>query len=521
MVSTFTTVENELKSLIKGDCFFDEVTREKYSTAASWYKIRPVCVVFPRDIEDVQAVVRLCDENEIPLIARGAGTGLAGQAIGMGIILDFTKHMNQIIDAADDAARVQPGAVVETLNEKLRPQDKFFPIDPASGNLCTIGGMIATNAAGAHGIKYGSMKDHVESMTVVLANGDLASIKQTYSNTELERQAHFENIFTSTRSLLMNHRNLIVQRFPKVAKNSSGYNLLGAVKTRSFDIRKIIIGSEGTLAVVVEAELSLSILSRSRIGAIAFFADYESTVDATLNALEQGPSAIEILDHTYLMHGQKLDGNYKEFIRLDAKAMLYFEFEGDSLAELEKSIVRLKTALASCRPLEFRVLKTKNERERFWKLREDVAHYLNLVKSSGKTSFIEDVTVPLANLPAYMKNLEKILSKYKIEFSAYGHAGSGNIHCAAFVNLKDPDTYRIIDQVASEVSELAISLGGTLSGEHGDGFVRTPFLERLYGSEVYHLFEEVKQTFDPKNILNPGKIVGKQNTSILHDISLE
>ncbi len=518
MLASFTTVEQELKTLLKGECFFDSTTRANYSTASSWYKITPIGVVFPRDIDDVQAVARVCHESEIPLIARGAGTGLAGQAVGLGIILDFSKHMNNVLHCTGNDAQVQPGVVLNDLNQQLAPSGMFFPVDPASGSLCTLGGMISTNAAGAHGLKYGATKDHIESLDVVLSNGELARI-----NSEIPDSDDFptlSEIYANLERIIRPHQNVIRERFPRVAKNSSGYNLVETIADGRLDLRRLLAGSEGTLALVVGANLKLSPIPRHRIGALACFSDYEPTVEATVKALELSPSAIEILDHTYFSLAPRHGGPLDAFLRDDAQTMLYFEFEGDHPEELQHTMSRLKNLLEPFNPLNVALLQSENERTSFWNLREDVSKQLNLGDTFGKTSFIEDTAVPIAHLPAFFRGLKRILSAYGIRFSAYGHAGAGNIHCATFVDITDPDQYRSIDLVATEVNELAISLEGTLSGEHGDGFVRTPFLERLYGEEVYHVFKEVKRIFDPGNILNPGKIIGKQNTTILHDLAL-
>ncbi len=514
MFAPFKTVEQELTSLVKGECFFDAATRDLYSTAASWYKIQPVGVVFPRDVEDVQAVTRFCYENEIPIIARGAGTGLAGQAIGLGIILDFTQHMNGILRSDENTADVQPGVVLQSLNQQLAHRGVSFPVDPASGSLCTLGGMIATNAAGAHGLKYGATKDHVESIDVVLSNGERATI----GDPRLSSPTLFQ-IRKELDDLLKPNRELIHRRFPNVAKNSSGYNLIDTIAGESLDLRKLLVGSEGTLAIIAGAKLRLAPLPLHRMGAVAYFADYESTVEATVKAMEFKPAAIEILDRTYFSLGQGLSRNSDRLIRQDAQTMLYFEFEGDRLDDLEQTMQEMNEKISLFHPRAFLLLKTDHDRSTFWNLREEVSKRLNLTDTFGKTSFIEDVTVPVAALPPYFRGLNDILARYGVRFSAYGHAGAGNIHCATFVDVSNPDHYRTIDLIASEVNDLAISLGGTLSGEHGDGFVRTPFLERLYGAEVYHVFQEVKRIFDPRNILNPGKIVGKQNTTILHDLA--
>ncbi len=514
MLQTFRSVAAELRSRVRGECFFDEDTRLKFSTAACWYKIIPVGVVAPIDAEDVQSVVRFCNEAGIAVIPRGGGTGLAGQAIGMGIILDFTRLMNRVQSVSDEYVHVQPGVILTDLNNRLRPTGRFFPIDPASEKLCTLGGMIGTNAAGAHGVRYGATKDHVEELSIVLSNGDVVNIGPPGSSQSSSE--FYSQILDTIDEPLRSNRDLILQKFPKVEKNSSGYNLRDAIYSEGLDTRKLIIGSEGTLAVVVEAKLKTAKIPTYRMGLLAYFKDYESTLEATLRGLEAHPSAIEILDRTYFLLGSD-----QRLIQSEAQTMLYYECENDSREALMHDVENLRTILATLHPLHVVELETEAEREQLWQLREEVSETINLTKSKGKTSFIEDVAVPLFQLPAYMRGLQNILNRYNIGFSLYGHAGSGNIHCATFADPTNLDHYRVIDTIASEVNDLAISLGGTLSGEHGDGFIRSPFLERLYGKEVYKLFEVVKDAFDPNHIMNPGKIVGKQHVSILHDLALD
>lgn len=517
---TFHTIEKDFQERVKGDCFFDEETRHRYSTAACWYQIKPIGVVFPRSVEDVQNVLAYCYQNEIAVIPRGAATGLAGQAIGMGIILDFTRYMNELLSVDEDRAKVQPGMIYSTLNEKLQKHGKFFPIDPTSGNLCTIGGMIGTNAAGYHGIKYGATKDHIDSIEVVLANGEFAIFRSPHSDKTAHEGPLLKEILSTVPPLIMQNKSIVKKKFPAVPKNSSGYDLLGALESRSVDLSKIVIGSEGTLAVVVGATLNLSVPPRNRVGALAYFADYDSTIRAVLSGSDLQPSAIEILDHSYVSLVRGVDPLMDALIVPSAKAMLYFEFEGDDLIRLQKNLAQLNRALSDYQMIKFLPLTTQIERKSIWQLREHASRIINYEKSTGKTSFVEDVTVPLEQLQRYIDGLGKILMRHGIEYSIYGHAGVGNIHCAAFVDLKRPDHYRSVDSIASEVADLAISLGGTLSGEHGDGFVRTPFLERLYGPEIYDLFKKVKNIFDHKNILNPGKIIGNQNATILHDLQI-
>ena len=511
-------IEQELRKRIKGECAFDEGTRDLYSTDSSWYKVIPVGVVSPANVEDVQTLVEYCAKNDIALIPRGAGTGLAGQAIGYGIIVDFSRLMNQVVSHTSDSVTVQPGVILASLNQHLGLHEKFFPIDPASSSLCTLGGMIATNAAGAHGIKYGATKDFVRELTVVLANGETARITRK-PEVDASSNPYYSSIVETLSPLLTENKKLIRSRFPSVAKNSSGYNLLGAVSVSTIDFRRLIVGSEGTLAITVEAILDVVQVPKYKMGALVYLSSYEKTADATQLGLELNPAAIEILDHSYVSLVKGTSPEIDAIIHPDAKAMLYFEFEGDSKEELSQNIVRLNRTVSLSLPLKFTPLTTTQEIQSVWQLREEASRIINYVKSQGKTSFVEDVAVPLPRLSEYLKGLVNILSSNGIGFSMYGHAGTGNVHCAAFVDLKNLTHYKAVDTIASEVYDLAISLGGTFSGEHGDGFVRTPFLERLYGSEVYDLFRTVKNTFDPHNMLNPGKIIGPQNVSILHDLA--
>jgi len=516
---SFRSIEKELRSLVEGEVYFDDETCRQYSTAACWYKIDPVAVVFPKHIQDVSNVVRLCHEKEIAVIPRGAATGMAGQAIGFGVILDFTKHMNRLLETSPETARIEPGIVYADLNNGLKPIDRCFPIDPTSGNLCTLGGMIGTNAAGYHGLVYGATKDFVSGLQLVLSNGEVVAL-DFKGERQIAAGSLWREIQTNVPPLLIEHRALIRERFPSVPKNSSGYNLIDTVATDPPDLTKLIVGSEGTLAIVVGATLNIISPPIARVGAVAYFSSYESAVEGIINGIDLRPAAIEILDQTYVSLAAGFTPETDALIRSDAPVMLYFEFEGDDRSEKEEMPHTLQRALESASLIAFLPLPLEHQQQALWKLREQASRVINLEKSTGKTSFIEDVTVPLNHLSMYLHSLRALLSRHHIDYSIYGHAGVGNIHCATFVDLKRLEHYRVIDAIASEVADLVLSLGGTLSGEHGDGFVRTPFLERMYGTEVYALFSTIKNVFDPKNILNPGKIIGKQNASILHDLHI-
>ncbi|MEX2116224.1 MAG: FAD-binding oxidoreductase [Bacteroidota bacterium] len=513
------TLEHDLRPLTAGGCFFDQQTLQQYSSDRCWYKVTPLCVIQPTTADEVSAIAAYCNERGIPLIARGAATGLAGQAIGMGVILDFTKSMNSILFQTNESVSVQPGLVLGALNAELAKSGRFFPVDPASAAECTLGGMIGTNAAGAHGVRYGATKDHVHSLTLVLSNGEKVVLRHPPA-VDSNVSPFFSHIAGTLTPLLLANISRINSRFPDVRKNSSGYNLKDAVAGKDVDFRKLIVGSEGTLAIVVEATLGTTGRPLHRLGALIYFSSYEQATDATLVALELGPSAIEILDHTYVSLVKGFKPSTDRLILDEAKALLYVEFEGNNTQDVQQSVEKLIRDVSLSHPLKIMPLATENELRSLWELREEASRVINSGTSTNKASFIEDVAVPVKHLPHYITGLGRILKGHGIEFSLYGHAGTGNIHCAAFVDLTDLRHFRLIDTVALEVYDLAISLGGTLSGEHGDGFVRTPFLQRLYGPEVFELFRTVKRTFDPNTILNPGKITGDQHATILHDLNL-
>ncbi len=520
MISRFVSIENELQSLVKGDAWFDEATRETYSTATCMYKIMPVGVIAPKDTEDVQNVVRFCRENRIAVIPRGGGTGLAGQSIGFGIVLDFTKYMNHVVSISDEtnSTTVQAGCILSDINVLLQPLGKYYPIDPQSAKLCTIGGNIATNAAGAHGLHFGATKDQITKLSLVLSNGDAAEVFRRESSNILTKEG--AETFSTAKNILQSHQALIERKKPRVTKTSSGYNVYEALSNGNLDAVRLLCGSEGTLAVVTEAELRLHPIPATHVTAVAYFPTYEATAEATQIALEFSPAAIELLDKSYTDVGKGMSETIDRFIAGSFQTMLLIEFEGESKEQLAFSAEALHAVLQKHGLLSrWILLETDYDRKEAWRLREEVSTELNMRLSAlRKISTIEDGIVPVQNLPAYMKGLKRILDAHGIPFTLYGHAGSGNIHCSMFVEIGTNEGRTKLEAATREVFGLISQLDGSLTGEHGDGFVRTPFLKRTFGDEMYGLFEEIKTCFDPDNILNPQKIIGKQDGAFLHDI---
>ena len=520
MYSTFATVEKELRGTIDGDVWFDIAKRTEYSTATCMYKVMPIGVVAPNGIEDIQRVMRLCAENGIPVIPRGGASGLVGQAIGFGIVLDLTKHMNHVVNISEatSSVTVEAGCILNDIDNLLRPMGKSYPIDPQSAKICTIGGTIATNAAGSHGLRYGSTKNHIKDLTVVLSNGDTAVLNPNECENRLtpETQARF----LSAKEILSRNNDIIKSNTPSVEKNSSGYNIFESLNGNNFDATRLICGSEGTLAIVAQATMNICPLPKTIVAALAYFNSYIDTADAIPIIRTFSPAAIELLDKSYTNVGVGLSAVSDRFIGANFQTMLLVEFEGEDEDSARQQVRQVYEALHRAGILlDWADLRTEMERQSIWMLREAVSEKLNhLPSQQRKVSTIEDGAVPLHNLPAYIKGLNSILGKYSIPFTLYGHAGMGHIHCTTLVKIETQTGKNQIEGATLEVFDLIMKLNGTLSAEHGDGFVRTPFLERAFGREVYGIFKEIKQALDPQNILNPQKIIGTQDGLFLHDI---
>ena len=514
----FQYIATDLKKRVKGEVQFDEVSRILYSTAACMYQIKPMGVVKPRDTEDVKAVLEYAYGHGIPITPRGVGSSLAGQAVGPGIILDFTKYMNQILqlDISNNQVRVQPGLIYEGLNRALKPYGKFFAPDPSSGKFCTIGGMVANNSAGGHSVKYGTTKDYVEKLRVVLSNGEVVDIqavqlqnghpRNPYRGESLARRA-FDSIF----ELVQKNQKLIQNKTPRVSKNSSGYNLLEVVNDSSYDLNKLLVGSEGTLAVVTEVTVRILDLPKQRAAILAYFDTLDKAGQALVEVLGLKPAALEIMDHTFLNFARERDRRIDAMLPTNLEAALLIEYEGETPAEIRDKIEQTTTQLMQVSGLALGIEKAFDleNQERLWEVRKSAWSLINKVKGPEKPqNFIDDAAIDPAKIPDYLRGLHKIFDKYHVTAICFGHAGNGNIHVAPLLNLKTAEGVEKLKHLAQEAAALAIGLGGTISGEHGDGLARTPFLRQQFG-ELTDVFEQVKAIFDPQNIMNPGKIAGR------------
>jgi FAD/FMN-containing dehydrogenase/Fe-S oxidoreductase len=501
-------VARDLGRLVRGEVLFDEVSRLLYSTAACMYQIEPLGVVVPRDAEDVRAVVGYAAERGFPLIGRGAGSSLNGQALGRGIVLDFTKYMRTVVsvDPGGRTAVVQPGVVLKQLNRGLAKHGLWFAPDPSSGDQATIGGMIGANAAGARSLKYGSTRDHVRRIRGVLADGESLVTSDGADDGVGEGQRRIEG---GLRALLTENAGLIEKCRPRVNKNSSGYCLDGVADDSRTNLIPLLVGSEGTLALVTEATLNLLPLPLARGTALFFLAELAAAGEGVCELLGRQPCAIEIVDDKFLKLARIDNATALEPVPPETKYMLLVEFEGEDAAAVARSLAAAEQRLVRETRLAFAAeLATEAPaQQKLWAVRKAATPVLNRMEGPRRPiSVIEDAAVAPERLVEYITGLQEIMDRHGVEATLHGHAGNGHLHVRPVLDLKRTDDLERLKSITQSAADLVQRLRGTLSAEHGDGLCRTQFLPQAFG-ELYSVFVQVKRLFDPLGLLNPGKKV--------------
>ena len=469
-----------LQSTIQGDVLYKKEFREFYSVDASSYQIIPKIVVVPKNEKDVINAVKIAKKFKISVTVRGAGTGLVGSALNSGIILEM-KNFDSI-RLAKYHVTVGPGTTKGRLDKKLDEHKKFFPPNPSIGSFCSVGGMLGNNSSGSRSLKYGSVIDNVTEITFINGIGKKITLPQ---NKRVGKK------------ILAFAKKIDKNKFPNVTKNSSGYRI-DKVKSIN-DSHKVIIGSEGTLGIILSAKLMIKDNPRKRI---LFVIEYESIRDTIKNCIEINetkPSAIEFVDRTTL---NQIKFKFDKKI----KCLLFVEYD-EKISANEKRIKLIITGKI------IKKLKRNSDISQWWKYRDSSLHYsLKSIKKGKKMPHvIEDAAVPLKNLQKLFVVINKINKKYKTRSIIYGHAGNGNIHVHLVLDIKK---ITIIKNIAIQYFDEVIKLGGTITAEHGDGLARSEFVKRQYGAKNYKVFKEIKKFFDPTNMLNPGKIITKKSTII-------
>ena len=510
-------LQQALESSIRGEIRFDLVSRSIYSTDASVYQIIPAGVVIPRSREDVIQTVKIANEYGISITARGGGTSQAGQAVGEGLQLDCSKYLNRIVDLDLERSEVsvEPGIVLDELNRSLEGHGLQLPLDLSTSSRATVGGAIANNSAGTRSVVYGKTIDYVLELTVVLSDGsvvhmkpnDTAGLDSKCGQGDLEGQC-----YRVVRQLAAEHSDEIERRYPKIMRRVGGYNLDDfASPSQPFNLARMMVGSEGTLGMVVEAKLRLVDVPGARVLCVVQFDELLDALSATPLILEHDPSAVELLDRFILdtTRGKIAYEPLRDFIQGDPGGVLLVEFHGDSTEDLVDRIEHLESDLKG-RGIgsHFHRAIDSRAQARIWQLRKAGLGLSMSQRGDAKAiSFVEDTAVSLENMRDYIERFMALLEKHDTRAGFYAHASVGLLHVRPVVNMKSAEGVAKFTRIAQEVADLVLEYGGALSAEHGDGLVRAPFQEQMYGPVLYQAFCQLKSTFDPKGIFNPGKIV--------------
>jgi FAD/FMN-containing dehydrogenase/Fe-S oxidoreductase len=511
-------LRRELERTVEGEVRFDAISRALYSTDASVYQIEPLGVVVVKSREDVVRTVTACRRHRCPLTMRGGGTSQAGQAIGGGIVVDTSKYFNRLLEvnATDRWARVEPGIVLDELNAQLRRDGLRFAPDISTASRATIGGMMANNSAGARSVLYGKTIDHVVEQQVVLSDGSLAHFRPLDA-AELEAMCAEQTLegqcYREVRQIVRTCAEEIERRYPKVLRRVGGYNLDAFLcPTAPFNMSKLMVGSEGTLGVVVEATLALVPLPKFKAVLAIQFADLLEALAATPAILAHAPSAIEIMDRFILDHTRQspaLDRMRRTFIEGEPAALLCVEMYSEMADDLPGRLEALERDLSG-RGFGYRYHRALDlaAQSAIWSVREAALGLSMAMKGDAKSlSFVEDTAVAPERLRDYIERFLEMVRRHGTSAGVYAHASVGCLHVRPVVNLKTEAGVRQFEAIASASADLVLEFGGALSGEHGDGLVRSPFMAKMFGPVVYDAFRHVKRTFDPDGIFNPGKIV--------------
>ncbi len=508
-----------LRPRLQGEARFDLYTRTMYATDASIYKVMPIGVVLPRTVEDVHATVAIAREQRVPIIARGGGSSLEGQTTGAALVMDFSKYMHDVleVDAEQHIARVQPGLVLDSLNRHLAPMGLMYGPDPASSNRATLGGMIGNNSTGAHSILYGMTHDHVKNLHVLLADGTETLLDDLTPEQHRQKMAmqNFEgHVYRVSHALAQQHRTEIAARYPQHWRAVSGYGLDRMVDPEVYNLASLLVGSEGTLAVTLDATVNLVPRPTRTALAIIHYHSIEAAMDSVPRLLEVEPSAIELIDH-YMIELTRKTPQYARqltFIEGDPRCVLIVEFYGGSERELDSKLETLKQHVARIGAGYTTVLaRTAQEIGDVWGVRKAGLGLLMSTTSQWKPiPFIEDGSVPPAKLPVFVREVKAILDAHNVEAAMYAHASAGCLHIRPMLNLKTADDIAKMTSITEQWCDVIVRLRGSFSGEHGDGRARSQWNEKLFGSTLYQAFCDLKAGWDPDNLLNPGNIVHGQ-----------
>lgn len=532
----YMDLSKELMPLVQGEVIDDDASLEAFSHDASLFELRPQIIVAPRDSADIEAIVKYVAAKkqhnpDLSITARSAGTDMSGGAVNTSIILDMTAHFSVITEVSATFATVQPGVYFRDFDVQTNKLNVMFPSYPASKDLCTIGGMIANNAGGEKSLQYGKTANYVTELQVVLADGNEYTIRPL-TKAELVRkmaQDDYEaQLYKHMFHLLETNYDKLQLAKPRVSKDSTGYHLWDVWnrETGMFDLTQLFVGSQGTLGIITNATVRLVDRPAHSGVLVCFMKDISSLGDVVTTVLSHKPATFESFDDNTLWLSFKFFFSFvkklgfrlwfKTALQLipDAlalfkgipKLVLMIEFTGSSVREVEQKIVAMERDLKQFNMLYMERDETEEKSNKFWLMRRESFNLLRQkVKDKHTAPFIDDLVIPPAKLPETWPHLREVIKKYELMATIAGHMGDGNFHIIPLMNIELEKERAKFKPAMTEINELILQAGGSLSGEHNDGMIRGPWLERMYGQEIYGLMKQTKTIFDPQNIFNPHK----------------
>ncbi len=505
-------MSNRVLQNLKGELRHDALTKRIYSVDASIYEIEPLAVFFPKSEEEVQEALYEASKEQIPVIGRGAGTGIAGGCIGKGLVIDCSKYLTSILEFNEKEAyvRCQAGVVQNTLNAYLNERGYCLGPDTSTGNRATLGGMANNNSSGAHSIRYGKMVDHVLGATLLLSDGDrieLAALDEAAWLKKEQLTNREGEIYRELRKLTEKYRIPIENDFPKLHRRVSGYNLDTLLNPFPKNLCNILVGSEGSFGITTELTIKLSKKPKYTALCILFFDDLLQSLERMKEYLSFKPFALEVIDETIVALAKMSPAMKGKLSWLPDKnqTLIIAEFDGESRSEVQDKVQAFaKLQKSVC-------IESPQEAQQVWDMRKaGLGLLLSRRTYSRAIAFIEDLAVDPLDLADCMRELKVILNKYGKNAGIYGHAGAGCVHIRPFIDTRDHEDLKVMENIMRETAQLVTKFKGSLTGEHGDGLVRSWLNKEMFGETLYQAFCDIKSLFDPKGLANPGKVVATQ-----------
>jgi len=534
-------LKEEIQKFFKGEVLDDEATLKIYSHDASLFEVRPKLVVFPQDSEDLKKLVKWVNDNttiyrsnneSLSITIRAAGSCMSGGPLGESIVADVTKHMNYIGEVKMDGTEVEPGAFYRDFEVKTLEKSLILPCYTASKNMNALGGMIGNNCAGEKTLRYGKMENYILNSEIIFSDGKEYEVK-LLSRSELDKkmkQVDFEGgVYKKVYSLIENNKKIIEEARPRVSKNSAGYYLWNIWDGKTFDLNKLIVGSQGTLGLVTKATVKLVPQEPVSKLFVIFLSDLTPLAKLVNEILPTNPDSVETYDDATMklafrffpemLKSMKAKSFFKLILSFVPEAFMMLrqfgmpklivlvEYTGKTESEVDQKLINLEDKIRHF-GLIMRKTKSEEESSKYWTIRRESFSLLRKhIHGSRTAPFVDDVVVLPEHMPEFLPKMKKILDEYKLVYTIAGHAGNGNFHIIPLMDMHDRKNIEVIREVGEKVFNLVKEYEGSITGEHNDGIVRTPYLDKMYSPEILNLFKQIKEIFDPQNIFNPGKKV--------------